>query len=130
LITEWATNGIQKAGLPSASVEIIEDTDRQLVLDLVKMKEYVDVIIPRGGLNLIRFIEENSLIPVIRHDLGICHVYVDEFADFNMALSISYNAKVQRPGVCNAMETLLVHTKKAEEFLSFTQEYLNNNADI
>ena len=81
------------------------------------MREYIDIVIPRGGLNLIRFVEEHSLIPVIRHDLGICHTYVDEFANIDMAVSVSYNAKVQRPAVCNAMETLLVHDKVAGDFL-------------
>lgn len=116
-ITSLIKKGMKKAGLPESAVEVIENTDRESVLHLVRMKEYVDIIIPRGGLQLIRFVEENSLIPVIRHDLGICHTYVDEFADIQMATSICYNAKVQRPGVCNAMETLLVHKGIAESFL-------------
>jgi glutamate-5-semialdehyde dehydrogenase len=109
--------GLKNAELPDSAVEIIENTDRKSVTRLLKMKEYIDIIIPRGGLQLIRFVEENSVIPVIRHDIGICHTYVDEFADIDMAENICYNAKVQRPGVCNAMETLLVHSKIAEEFL-------------
>ena len=109
--------GLKNAGLPESAVEIIENTDRESVTHLLKMKEYIDIIIPRGGLDLIRFVEENSVIPVIRHDLGICHTYVDEFADINMAVNICYNAKVQRPGVCNAMETMLVHSKIAGDFL-------------
>jgi len=116
-ITSLIKKGMKKAGLPDSAVEIIDNTQRESVLQLIRMKEYVDVIIPRGGLQLIRFIEENSLIPVIRHDLGICHTYVDEFADIQMALDICFNAKVQRPGVCNAMETLLVHRAVAEKFL-------------
>lgn len=116
-ITSLIKKGMKKAGLPESAVEVIENTDRESVLHLVRMKEYVDIIIPRGGLQLIRFVEENSLIPVIRHDLGICHTYVDEFADIQMAVSICFNAKVQRPGVCNAMETLLVHKDIAESFL-------------
>jgi len=109
--------GLKKAGLSENFVEIIDNTDRESVTRLLKMKEYIDIIIPRGGLELIRFVEENSVIPVIRHDLGICHTYVDEFADLAMAVAICYNAKVQRPGVCNAMETMLVHSRIAEEFL-------------
>lgn len=109
--------GLKKAGLPEGAVEIIEDTDRELVKELLKMKEYIDIVIPRGGLKLIRFVEENSVIPVIRHDLGICHTYIDEYADLNMAVSIAYNAKVQRPGVCNSMETLVVHKNIADQFL-------------
>ena len=116
-ITSIIKKGMKKAGLPDSAVEVIENTRRESVLQLVRMKEYVDVIIPRGGLQLIRFVEENSLIPVIRHDLGICHTYVDEYANIQMALDICYNAKVQRPGVCNAMETLLVHKAFAKKFL-------------
>ena len=110
-------SGLKKAGLPEDCVAVVEDTSHESVKHLVKLKEYIDVIIPRGGLKLIRLVEENSLIPVIRHDLGICHTYVDEFAETGMARSICYNAKVQRPGVCNAMETLLVHSKIAGSFL-------------
>ncbi len=110
-------SGLKKAGLPEDCVEVVEDTSHDSVIHLVKLKEYIDVIIPRGGLNLIRLVEEHSLIPVIRHDLGICHTYVDEFAETGMARSICYNAKVQRPGVCNAMETLLVHSHIAGSFL-------------
>jgi glutamate-5-semialdehyde dehydrogenase len=117
ILTRLIREGLIKAGLPADAVAIVEDTDRDSVLQLVKLKEYIDVIIPRGGLQLIRFVEENSLIPVIRHDLGICHTYVDEFAGIDMARKICFNAKVQRPGVCNAMETLLVHKSIATAFL-------------
>jgi glutamate-5-semialdehyde dehydrogenase len=109
--------GLKAAGLSENYVEIIDNTDRESVTRLLKMKEYIDIIIPRGGLELIKFVVENSVIPVIRHDLGICHTYVDEFADTAMAVSICYNAKVQRPGICNAMETMLVHSAIAEKFL-------------
>ncbi len=110
-------DGIKKAGLPESAVEVIEETDRETILHLVKAKEFVDVIIPRGGVELIRFIEENSVIPVIRHDAGICHVYADKEADIHMAVNIAFNSKVQRPGVCNAAETLLVHKDIAGEFM-------------
>jgi glutamate-5-semialdehyde dehydrogenase len=116
-LTNIIKKGLKNAGLPETAIEIIEDTDRESVKEMLRLNEYIDVIIPRGGLNLIRFVEENSLIPVIRHDQGICHTYVDEFANIDMALSISYNAKVQRPGVCNSMETLIVHDKIAPLFL-------------
>ena len=116
-ITEIIKDGLKKAGLPEGAVEIIESTDRESVKELLKLKQYIDVIIPRGGLNLIRFVEKNSVIPVIRHDEGICHTYIDEFANEEMAVSIAYNAKVQRPGVCNSMETLLVHEKIAADVL-------------
>jgi glutamate-5-semialdehyde dehydrogenase len=116
-LTSMIRKGVEKAGLPVSSVEIIENTGRESVLQLVRLREYIDIIVPRGGLQLIRFVEENSLIPVIRHDLGICHTYVDQYADLAMAVNICYNAKVQRPGVCNAMETMLVHSAIAKEFL-------------
>jgi glutamate-5-semialdehyde dehydrogenase len=116
-LTQLIKNGIRNAGLPESCVEIIEDTNRESVLQMVKLKEYIDIIIPRGGLQLIRFVEENSVIPVIRHDMGICHTYVDEYANMPMAVAICFNAKVQRPGVCNAMETLLVHSAVAPSFL-------------
>jgi glutamate-5-semialdehyde dehydrogenase len=121
-LTELIRKGLRKVGLPEECVAIVENTRRESVLEMVKLKDDIDVIIPRGGLELVRFVEENSIIPVIRHDLGICHTYVDEFASMDMALSICYNAKVQRPGVCNAMETLLVHQKVAETFLPRMKE--------
>lgn len=105
------------SGLPEGCIEMIEVTDRAAVIELGKMEGLVDVIIPRGGPDLIRTVVSNSTIPVIRHEAGNCHVYVDEYADLNMAMRICYNAKVQRPGVCNAMETMLVHEAIAEKFL-------------
>ncbi|MBN1598403.1 MAG: glutamate-5-semialdehyde dehydrogenase [Bacteroidales bacterium] len=116
-LTGIIKKGLINTGLPETAVEVIENTDRESVKEMLRMRDYIDIIIPRGGLNLIRFVEENSLIPVIRHDLGICHTYIDEFANIEMGISIAYNAKVQRPGVCNAMETLLVHKKIAEDIL-------------
>lgn len=116
-ITNLVRKGLKKAGLPENAVEVIEKTDRESVKEMLQLKDYIDVIIPRGGLNLIRFVEENSVIPVIRHDLGICHTFIDAYANHNMAISVAFNAKVQRPGVCNAMETLLVHEKIAKEIL-------------
>ena len=122
---------LKNADLPDSFVEIVENKDRESVKQLLKMKDYIDIIIPRGGLELIRFVEENSVIPVIRHDLGICHTYVDEFADLEMSVSICYNAKVQRPGVCNAMETLLVHSTIADEFLpKMKREYDKENVEL
>ncbi len=123
--------GLRKASLPDSLVEIIENTERESVTQLLKMKEYIDIIIPRGGLELIKFVEENSVIPVIRHDLGICHTYVDEFADTGMAVSICFNAKVQRPGVCNAMETMLVHSRIAQKFLpEMKKEFDKANVEL
>ncbi len=117
ILTEILSSALNKAGLPEKSVQMIPTTDRYAVEVLIKLDEYVDVIIPRGGEGLIRFVSENSKVPVLRHYKGVCHVYVDENADIDMAKRICFNAKVQRPGVCNAMETLLVHEKIAERFL-------------
>ncbi|MGB9618928.1 MAG: glutamate-5-semialdehyde dehydrogenase [Armatimonadota bacterium] len=105
------------AGIPDGAVEIIETTDRAAALELMKMKSYIDCLIPRGGKGLIQTVIENSTIPVIEHLDGNCHVYVDDTADLAMAEEIVFNAKVQNPGVCNAMETLLVSEKVAAEFL-------------
>jgi len=107
----------QEGGLPSGSVQLIKTTDRRAVTEMLKLNAYIDVIIPRGGKELIRVVMENSTIPVIKHYKGICHIYVDEEADLRMAEEISFNAKVQRPGVCNSMETLLINKKIAAQFL-------------
>ena len=106
-----------QAGLPEDAVQFVETTDRQAVLDLLGLEEYVDVMIPRGGEDLIRFVTQNASMPVLKHYKGVCHVYVDCDADLEMARNISFNAKVQRPATCNAMETLLVHEAIAENFL-------------
>lgn len=105
------------AGLPPHVVSLIKTTDRQAIYELLKMEQTVDLIIPRGGEGLIRTVVEHSKIPVMKHDKGICHTYIDESADIEMAEEIALNAKVQRPSVCNAMETLLVHTSLAATFL-------------
>ncbi|MBI3722041.1 MAG: glutamate-5-semialdehyde dehydrogenase, partial [Fimbriimonas ginsengisoli] len=108
---------VAEAGLPDAVVQIIPTTDRQAVQVLLRQDQYIDVIVPRGGPSLIRAITESSTIPVIQHYAGICHTYVDRHADLAMAERICFNAKVQRPGVCNAMETMLVHQAVAATFL-------------
>ena len=105
------------AGLTEAAFILLEDTSRALVDEMLKCSGGIDLIMPRGGESLIRQVVEKSRIPVIKHYKGICHVYVDEYADLNMAEEICLNAKVQRPGVCNAMETMLVHESVAHEFL-------------
>lgn len=108
---------LKEAGLPEDAVQFVRTTDRQAVLDLLGLEEYVDVMIPRGGEDLIRFVTQNARMPVLKHYKGVCHVFVDAEADMEMAKKICLNAKVQRPGVCNAMETLLVHEKIAGDFL-------------
>jgi len=105
------------AGLPAAAIQLVPTTDREAVRVLLRQSAYIDVIIPRGGESLIRAITESSKIPVVQHYAGVCHTYVDAHADLAMAERICLNAKVQRPGVCNAMETMLVHAAVAERFL-------------
>jgi glutamate-5-semialdehyde dehydrogenase len=107
----------RKAGLPPDTVQLIPSTDRESAKELMRMREYVDVLIPRGGADLIRTVVEESTVPVIETGVGNCHVYVDASADLEKALPILMNAKTQRPGVCNAAETLLVHTAVAGTFL-------------
>jgi glutamate-5-semialdehyde dehydrogenase len=108
---------LRKGGLPAEAVQVVSTTDRQAVTELLKQEENIDVIIPRGGESLIRFVVENAHMPVLKHYKGVCHIFVDASADVTMAESICMNAKVQRPGVCNALETLLVHEAVAESFL-------------
>jgi glutamate-5-semialdehyde dehydrogenase len=116
-LSQIISRALEKTELPPTSVQVVPVREREAVLALLKQEEFIDLIIPRGGEGLIRFVVENSKIPVLKHYKGVCHVYVDEDADFDMAQEICFNAKVQRPGVCNAMETLLVHQAAADEFL-------------
>jgi glutamate-5-semialdehyde dehydrogenase len=113
-----------ESGLPETAVQIVPVRDREAVNILLKQDEFIDLIIPRGGEGLIRFVVSHSTIPVLKHYKGVCHVYVDEGADPDMAEEICFNAKVQRPGVCNAMETLLVHRSIAQAFFPKMAERL------
>jgi len=108
---------IAEMSLPESVLQVVTTSDRSAVTELLKLEEQIDLIIPRGGEGLIRFVSENSRIPVIKHYKGVCHTYVDANADFEMAEKICLNEKVQRPGVCNALETLLVHRDAAPVFL-------------
>lgn len=108
---------LEEAGLPAAGVQVLPMTDRAAVQAMLKLDEYIDVIIPRGGENLIRAVVADATMPVLKHYKGVCHAYIDKDADLDQALEIVFNAKVQRPGVCNALEGLLVHEKEAEAFL-------------
>ncbi len=108
---------LKKNGVPEDAVQVIPTTDRSAVTEMLSREEEIDLIIPRGGEGLIRFVVEHSRIPVLKHYKGVCHVYVDSGADLEMAKEICFNAKVQRPGVCNAMEGMLVHSEVAQEFL-------------
>lgn len=111
------SEALNETGLPPKAVQVIPTTDREAVNILIGLEEYIDIIIPRGGEGLIRFVTDHSRIPVLKHYKGVCHIYVDRSASLDMAKEICYNAKVQRPGVCNAMETMLVHRDVAADFL-------------
>uniref|UniRef100_A0A7C3SJ17 Gamma-glutamyl phosphate reductase n=1 Tax=Desulfobacca acetoxidans TaxID=60893 RepID=A0A7C3SJ17_9BACT len=108
---------LTEANLPKGAIQVIPSVAREATLELLKQDELVDLIIPRGGEGLIRFVAENSRIPVLKHYKGVCHIFVDESADLDLAETVCFNAKVQRPGVCNAMETMLVHQAIAPAFI-------------
>jgi glutamate-5-semialdehyde dehydrogenase len=108
---------VESVALPAGAVTLIEDTDRAAVLELMRLNNYLDVLIPRGGAALIQSVVENATVPVIETGIGNCHTFVDASADLEMAGAIALNAKTQRPGVCNAMETLLIHSTVADAFL-------------
>ncbi|WP_025773990.1 glutamate-5-semialdehyde dehydrogenase [Neomoorella thermoacetica] len=116
-LTSVISRAATAAGAPEGAIQLIETTDREAVNILLRANDYLDVLIPRGGAGLIRTVVENATVPVIETGVGNCHVYVDAEADLDMAQRIVINAKTQRPGVCNAMETLLVHEKVADSFL-------------
>ncbi|MCX7798231.1 MAG: glutamate-5-semialdehyde dehydrogenase [Melioribacter sp.] len=123
--------GIEKCGEDPSMVTFIPTTDREAMLEMLKLDEYIDLIIPRGGEGLIRFVAENSRIPVIKHYKGVCHLYVDKDADFNIALRLLIDGKTSRPAVCNALETMLVHKDIAEKFLPLAGETLRKkNVEI
>jgi glutamate-5-semialdehyde dehydrogenase len=118
---------LEEHGLPPDAVQFIDSPDRALVLELLKLQEYVDIIIPRGGADLHSFCRENSRIPVITGGVGICHIFVDESADLQAALPVIHNAKTQRPSVCNSLDTLLVHRSIAADFLPRVVETLGKD---
>lgn len=120
-----------QAGIPVGALQLIETTDREAVSAMLKLNKYLDVIIPRGGAGLIKTVVENSTVPVIETGTGICHTFVDEFADLAMAQAIALNAKVSRPGTCNSMETLLVHQGIADAFLpALLQKYQQASVEL
>ncbi len=120
-------SSLAEQGLPPDSVQFIDSPDRGLVLELLQLRDYVDIIIPRGGAGLHSFCRENSRIPVITGGVGICHIFVDESADLTAALPVIHNAKTQRPSVCNALDTVLVHRSVAAAFLPHLVEYLGRD---
>ena len=126
MLVKIIREAFDKSGVPQNAINIVETTDRAAVNELLTQKKYIDVIIPRGGKGLIRNCIENSTIPVIEHGDGNCHVYVDKYADMNIAYDIVCNAKVQNPSVCNACESLLIHKDIAKEFLPKIVNLLEN----
>ena len=116
-IVESLRETIRQAGLPDGVISLIEDTSRETATQFMKMNDYVDVLIPRGGAGLIRAVVQNATVPVIETGTGNCHIFVDESADFDMALDIIFNAKTQRIGVCNAAESLVIHKAVVKEFM-------------
>ena len=130
-IAECIRQGLDAAGLPQQVVQVVETTDRAAVGALITMPDYVDVIVPRGGKGLIERISRDATVPVIKHLDGVCHVYVDDRADLDKAEAIALNAKTHRYGVCNAMETLLVHADVAAEFLPrIAQQYAAKHVEL
>lgn len=129
MIAAVLAKGLEKAGGPADAVQFVETTDREAVAALLEMDEYVDLIIPRGGEQFVRWVASRSRIPILKHDKGLVHVYVDASADVGVATAIVVNAKAQRPGVCNAVETLLVHRAAAPAFLPVVAAQLRR-ADV
>ncbi len=122
---------LQANNLPISAISLLPDSSREGVANLIKQDKYVDLIIPRGGEALIRFVNQNSSVPVIKHDKGLCHTYIDKYADTEKAIKICINAKCQRPGVCNAMETLLVHQELAKYILPpLYKEFQANGTEL
>ncbi|MGD8985127.1 MAG: glutamate-5-semialdehyde dehydrogenase [Desulfobacteraceae bacterium] len=117
ILADILRQALEEAGLHQKAIQVVPTTEREAVGVLLSLEDDVDIIIPRGGEGLIRFVTEHSRIPVLKHYKGVCHIYVDEFADLETASEVCFNAKVQRPGVCNAMETMLVHERIADDFL-------------
>lgn len=125
VIVKWIRIGLKNAGLPEDALQLITDTDREVTREFMRLNDCVDVLIPRGGAGLIRAVVENSTVPVIETGTGNCHIFVDESADFQMALDIIFNAKTQRIGVCNACESLVIHRGIASEFLPLLNDRLS-----
>ncbi len=117
ILVKIITEAGYKFGMPEGAIQFIPTTDRQAIMDLIKLDSLVDLVIPRGGAEMIRAVRENATVPVLAHGKGLCHVYIDKDADLAMAKSIALNAKCQRPGVCNAMESLLVHEAVANKLM-------------
>lgn len=130
-IAKVLSEAAEAVGIPEGSVQFVDTSDRQAVTDLIHMNGLVDVVIPRGGAGLIKAVVMNATVPVIETGAGVCHTFIDATADVEMAMKICYNAKVQRPSVCNAMETLLVHKDAAEKFMPpMLEKYFEAGVEI
>lgn len=123
-VVDILVKGLKSVGLPEDSIQLIEDTSREVATEMMRLNEYIDVLIPRGGAGLIKAVVKNATVPVIETGTGNCHIYIDEYADFEMAKNIVINAKTSRPAVCNAAEKLLVSKKVANEFMPIILEAL------
>ena len=126
-IVKALSNGIEKSGLPKNSLQLIENTSREVATEMMRLKQFIDVLIPRGGAGLIQAVVQNATVPVIETGIGNCHIYVDENCDFEMAKNIVVNAKASRPSVCNAAEKLLVNENIAKDFLPIVSKALREN---
>ena len=130
-IAKCIHDGLEKAGLAKATVQVVETTDRAAVGELITLKDYVDVIVPRGGKGLIERISADARVPVIKHLHGVCHVYIDDDANLHQAISVAFNSKTQRYGTCNTMETLLVSQTVAEDVLpELGQKYIDEGVEL
>jgi glutamate-5-semialdehyde dehydrogenase len=118
-------NAVYRAGVPEGAVQFIDNTDHTLVERMLKLKQYIDLIVPRGGAPLIKFVSETASMPVVTGGIGVCHTYIDRIVDINKAIAIVYNAKVQRPTVCNALDSILVHKDIAGVYLPLVAAELN-----
>ena len=116
-LVKLVQQAISRAGVPEGAVQFVENTDRTLVGEMLKLNQYIDLMIPRGGAPFVKFVIENAAMPVVAGGIGVCHTFVDSSADMEKAVAIVYNAKVQKPSVCNALDTILVHQVVAEEYL-------------
>ena len=126
-IVKYLIKGIERAGLPKTSVQLVEDTSRDVATEMMRLNEFIDVLIPRGGAGLIQSVLKNATVPVIETGTGNCHIYVDESCDFEMARNIAVNAKASRPSVCNSAEKLIVNEKIAKSFLPIVIKALREN---
>jgi len=130
-LAKVAQEACHQAGVPQGAIQLIESTERALVNHMLQMKGIIDLIIPRGGAGLIQLVSENAAMPVLTGGIGVCHTYVDKSADLNKAIAIAYNAKVQRPTVCNALDCLLVHSQVAQPYLpSIAKEWAKSEVEM